>query len=95
MLTCKQASQLVSESLDRPLAWPRRAALRFHLLLCRACATYRRQMLHMRRALHASFLEAEERNACNPGPPPATKVAGLPAAARERIEEVLSESSNH
>jgi hypothetical protein len=57
MLTCKQASQLISQSLDHPLSLSNRIQLRFHLLICDACNRFRKQlkrlsiaMRHMRKA---------------------------------------------
>ncbi len=44
MLTCKQASELVSQSLDRSLTRGERWSLRFHLLICVACARFNRQL---------------------------------------------------
>ncbi|MDD2933318.1 MAG: zf-HC2 domain-containing protein [Methylotenera sp.] len=44
MLTCKQASQLVSQSLDRPLSWRELVQLRFHLLICNACRHFKQQL---------------------------------------------------
>jgi hypothetical protein len=44
MLTCKQASQLVSQSLDRPLSWSERMQLRFHLLICNVCRHFKQQL---------------------------------------------------
>ncbi len=36
---------------DRALAWPDRLALRLHLLACKACPRFERQMLAMRNNL--------------------------------------------
>ena len=44
MLSCHQATQLISESLDRKLPWPRRLALRLHLAMCAHCARAARQL---------------------------------------------------
>lgn len=44
MLTCKQASRLVSQSLDRPLSWSEHAQLKFHLLICKACQQFGQQL---------------------------------------------------
>lgn len=44
MLTCKQASRLVSQSLDRPLSLSERTKLRFHLFICDACTHFNRQL---------------------------------------------------
>ncbi|MDP3679133.1 MAG: zf-HC2 domain-containing protein [Methylotenera sp.] len=43
-MTCKQASQLISQSLDRPLTWSERVQLRFHLLICNACRHFKQQL---------------------------------------------------
>lgn len=51
MLTCKQASQLISQSLDQPLSWSQRLQLKMHLLLCSACNRFRQQLLLLRAAL--------------------------------------------
>ena len=49
MLSCKDVSRLVSESLDRDLTWYRRIMLRLHIFICGACARYEKQ-LHFIRA---------------------------------------------
>ena len=51
MLTCKQASQLISQSLDHPLSFPNRFKLRLHLVLCDACCRFKRQLNQLRNAL--------------------------------------------
>jgi len=50
MLTCKEASALLSQALDRRLSWRERAGLRLHLALCLGCRHYRRQMEMLRTA---------------------------------------------
>ena len=50
MLTCRDASFLMSEALDRPLASGQQLSLRLHLLTCRGCRQYRRQMDFLRQA---------------------------------------------
>jgi hypothetical protein len=44
MLSCKQASQLISQSLEQPLAMRERFALKLHLLICRYCRRFRQQL---------------------------------------------------
>jgi len=44
MLTCKQASQLISQSLDHPLSWYELMQLRLHLMMCGACNRFRKQL---------------------------------------------------
>jgi len=50
MLTCKEVSMLVSQSLDRRLNLLEWAGLRVHLLLCDGCRRFRQQMAFIRRA---------------------------------------------
>ena len=51
MLTCKEASRLVSQGLDRKLGFGERLRLRVHLLICDACANFRRQLDFLRKAV--------------------------------------------
>jgi Putative zinc-finger len=51
MLSCKDATRLVSEGLDRRLGFAERIALRLHLLLCDGCSRFKSQMVFLRRAL--------------------------------------------
>jgi len=44
MLSCKEASMLLSQSQDRSLGWLERLALRIHLGLCDGCRNFRRQL---------------------------------------------------
>ena len=44
MLTCKQASQIISQSLDNPLSRSDRMKLRFHLFICNACTRFNQQL---------------------------------------------------
>lgn len=58
MLTCKEAIRLVSEGLDRELPWPRRLGLKMHLLMCRHCSAYNRQIRGLARVFHLRFSES-------------------------------------
>lgn len=51
MLSCKQTSQLVSQSLDRRLTLRERLAVRMHLLLCKYCRRFQQQLLTIRLGL--------------------------------------------
>ena len=51
MLSCKEASRLTSEALDRKLGITERLALRFHLMLCSACTRVDKQLKFLRRAI--------------------------------------------
>jgi hypothetical protein len=50
-LTCDQAAQLMSHAQERPLNRPERWALSFHLLICRLCRKYNRQLKLLRAIL--------------------------------------------
>ena len=60
MFSCKQATELMSVSLDSKLSLYKRVALRFHLLMCKLCSRCWRQMLFVRDAMHKCSERAEE-----------------------------------
>ncbi|HLD09974.1 MAG TPA: zf-HC2 domain-containing protein [Methylophilaceae bacterium] len=51
MLSCKQASQLVSQSLERRLTYRERFGLSLHLMMCDACKLFSRQLRLLRQAM--------------------------------------------
>ena len=50
MLSCREVSELVSQSLDRRLGLVERSRLHMHLRVCDACRNFRRQMAFLRKA---------------------------------------------
>ena len=50
-LTCKDASRLISQGMDRRLSFMERIALRLHVRVCDACTRFSRQLGFLRRAL--------------------------------------------
>ncbi len=50
MLSCQQATELMSQEQDRPLALAERLGLRLHVWICASCNNYRRQMGILRAA---------------------------------------------
>ncbi|HEX9850000.1 hypothetical protein [Candidatus Deferrimicrobium sp.] len=48
MLSCKDVTRLISESMDHSLPLGKRVGVRFHLLICKFCARYERQLLLIR-----------------------------------------------
>lgn len=78
MMTCREASRLVSESHDRPLRLGERFGMRLHLLICAACARFERHLRFLRRA---GAHDAETRHA--PG------TVRLSSTARRRIADAL------
>ena len=59
MLNCREASQLMSQAMDRRLGWRERVGLRLHLLLCSGCRAARRQLSFIRSACAEWFGRGE------------------------------------
>ena len=55
MLSCKEASRLISQRQDRALSLGERLALGLHLGICDGCRAVSRQMDFLRRALQRLF----------------------------------------
>jgi hypothetical protein len=51
LLTCKETTRLVSQGLDRELAFGERVALRLHLAICLGCRRAGAQMRFLRKAV--------------------------------------------
>ena len=51
MMTCKQATELMSQSQDRQLGRWERIKLRAHLLICNGCKNYNKQMAFISEAM--------------------------------------------
>ncbi len=54
MLNCKQASQLASRAMDEKLPFWKNIALKMHLILCRSCTNFTRQLQFLRKASRRS-----------------------------------------
>src|SRR5258708_4014595 len=50
--SCKEATRLQSKAIDRKLRWRQRVGLRVHLLLCKWCRRYGKQITFLRNAAH-------------------------------------------
>jgi hypothetical protein len=85
MITCKEASRLLSESLERRLPFWQRVGLRFHLCICRFCARFAADL----RRFHAGLRNYSQRIDVDAEP----LGASLSPAARERILRALREDS--
>ena len=57
MLSCKEATRLVSEGLDRELPFWRRMGLRLHVVMCRGCSRYTRQISSLNRIISAHYAD--------------------------------------
>lgn len=51
LISCKETTRLVSQGLDRELAFGERVALRVHLAICLGCRRAGRQMQFLRQAV--------------------------------------------
>jgi len=51
MRSCKEVAALVVAREDRELPATERVALRVHMVMCKACPVFERQMLTMRNAM--------------------------------------------
>lgn len=50
MKTCKDISELLSDSMDRPLTWRERWAVRTHLFMCRHCSRFQNHLHFLHKA---------------------------------------------
>jgi len=71
---------MVSESLDHKLPFHQRLGIRIHLLMCKFCSRYRKQLFFLRETLH---LYAEHNKSSEPS-------IKLSSEARERIKRSIS-----
>ena len=55
-ITCEEASRLISETMDHEPPFWERINLKFHLMMCKVCQTYMRQ-LHLLRGLVKSWAD--------------------------------------
>ena len=76
--SCREASRLQSEALDKELSFPRRLGLALHLMVCKWCRRYGRQVRFLRDAAHEHPENLSE-----------AVPQKLSAEARERIKQRL------
>ena len=72
---------MVSESLDRALPLYQRMGIRIHLMMCKFCTRYRRQLLILSEAIRLKSIHGEE----------IELPIALPSEAKERIKRSLVE----
>jgi hypothetical protein len=80
MLSCKDVSLLLSRACDERLPWRVRLAVRLHLLYCRGCARFRKQLEFLRVAAQR-FSDRQD----------SVSRQRLPEAARQRILTALGQ----
>src|SRR5687768_5175177 len=75
---CREASRLQSAALDQPLSLRRRFGLRLHLLICKWCRRYGKQIRFLREAVRERPDDLSE-----------TAPRSLSPEARERLKQAL------
>lgn len=48
MISCEEASKLISESMDHSVPFLEKISLKIHLAMCKVCPTYMRQLHFLR-----------------------------------------------
>ncbi len=81
-MDCKHASHLLSQSRERRLPWRQRLGLRLHLVFCRACAQFSRQLVLLQRAVRQVCVKIEN-----------DERLGLSKDARQRIQDAVADRS--
>src|SRR5664279_3483065 len=76
--SCKDATRLQSQAMDRKLSLFERFGLRLHLVLCKGCRRYGNQLSFLRSVTHQCEKDGNLQ-----------KAQGLSAEARERIKQKL------
>jgi hypothetical protein len=84
MFNCKEVSEKLSISMDESPPVHYRIMLTLHLLMCRYCNRFRKQLLVMRNAARLEKLPEDE-----PGQP-----GSLSEATRERLKKAVKESQS-
>lgn len=82
MLTCKEVSKLVSDSLERKLPLRQRISVWLHLMMCKMCRSYRTQMLALRQLIQL-YADSQTQYSKN---------IKLPDNARDRIRQKLKKA---
>lgn len=84
MLNCRQATRLISQSMDAELPWHRRLAMRLHLLYCVWCRRYAAQLKFLRSAAKQLSPEAS-------GSAPQKLSEEAKQQMRERLQNALKD----
>ena len=84
MLSCRDASRLTSQALDKPLNFRERFSLHLHLFICLGCQVFARQLQQIRKTCRR-IDSSEGTNA---------KTETLSAAAKARILQEITAKHN-
>ena len=84
--TCDVTTQMISESLDHKISLRKRLKIRLHVMFCKLCRRYQRQV----KTMHTLFelrLQGEEENTLPKG-------STLTSEARDRIKQILRKQTD-
>jgi hypothetical protein len=84
IFNCKAVTRMVSESMDRKLPFYQRMGIRMHLLMCKLCSRYRRQLSFLRETIRLQAASSED----------IESAIVLPPGARERIKRSIRNALN-
>lgn len=62
MVSCREATRLMSDALDRPVTLRERMGLRLHLAFCRGCRNFEKHMAFLRRACRSLVERDADKN---------------------------------
>ncbi len=84
MINCKEASQLASDVQERPLSLVEKFNAYIHLLICKHCVNFNKQLQFMRKATAS----ANDKVSMEPD-------TGMSNNTRERIRQQLNQKKPH
>ncbi len=79
MISCKQATELISKAMEEPLSLTESIALKIHLFVCECCEQFKKQ-LHLVRAVFRRHPEDEAKS--------------LSSAAKDRMHRAIDDPKN-
>ncbi len=86
MISCKKATELICQSLDRPLSFWERLELRLHLWMCGGCSNFKKQSEALDRLLHKRFHDLTDGDI-------ESELEQMPEEVCERLKHKLREAT--
>ncbi|MDA0658567.1 MAG: zf-HC2 domain-containing protein [Planctomycetota bacterium] len=81
MLSCKDMTKLISDSLEAKISVRRRMELWLHIMMCRMCRRFRSNILELRRRVRDLKALLDQAD---------TVSIPMPSATKARLEEVIN-----
>jgi len=86
MISCREASRLISEKLDRKLSLNERVMLKMHVTMCSVCKHVQYQLEALRKVI-SSKAQSQETTSSSEGPP-------LSESSKEHMKSLLREKNS-